>query len=105
MEEKKQHEELEEKTILDAQEVETAVSRLSEEAKNHPESTVDIEEVERIASAFKGVNSDSAIMSMAIIASVLEGHEIMLLISIFKKALSLAMAKTLTKMFDKKENV
>lgn len=104
MEEKKQHEEFEEKTILDAQKVKAAVSRFSEAAKDSPESTVDIEEIERIVSAFKGVDSKSAIMSMAVIASVLKGHEIMLLISMFKKALYLAMARTLAEMIDKEEN-
>lgn len=90
MEEIKQQEKIEEKTILDAQRLDAAVSMFFKETKNFPEFTVDIEEVKRIVSAFKGVDSRSAIMSMSIIAPVLKGHEIMLLISMFKKALSFA---------------
>ena len=100
MEEKKQHEECE-KNILNAEELGKAVAKFSEEAQNHPESKVDMEEVEKITAAFKGVDSNAAVMSMAIVATVLEGPEIMLLITMFKKALSLAVVKTLKKMVGK----
>lgn len=100
MEEKKQHEECE-KNILNTEELEKAVAKFSEEAQNHPESKVDMEEVEKITAAFKGVDSNAAVMSMAIVATVLEGPEIMLLITMFKKALSLAVVKTLKKMVGK----
>lgn len=93
----KQHEKIEEKTILDAQQLDTAVSMFFKETKSFPEFTVDMEEVKRIVSAFKGVDSRSAIMSMSIIAPVLKGREIMLLISLFKKALSLAAIGALLK--------
>lgn len=97
----KQYEKIEEKTILDAQRLDTAVSMFFKETKSFPEFTVDIEEVKRIVSAFKGVDSRSAIMSMSIIAPVLKGHEIMLLISMFKKALSFA---AIAELFKEKNN-
>ena len=102
MEEKKQHEECE-KHILNAEELEEAVARFSEEAQNHPESKVDMEEVEKITAAFKGVSSNAATVSMAIVATVLEGSEIMILIAMFKKALSLAVVKTLQKLVNKND--
>ena len=103
MEEKKQHEEFEGKYTLKAQEVEEAVTKVSEEAKNHPDSIVNMEEVEKVVAAFKDVDSNTAVMSMAIVATVLRGPEIMLLISMFKKALSLAVVKTFKRMIDKND--
>lgn len=97
MEEIKQQEKIEEKTILDAQMLDTAVSMFFKETKSFPEFTVDMEEVKRIVSAFKGVDSRTAIISMSIIAPVLKGPEIMLLITLFKKALSLAVIGELFK--------
>jgi hypothetical protein len=79
MEEKKQHEEFEGKYTLKAQEIEEAVTKFSEGAKNHPDSTVNMEEVEKVVAAFKDVDSTTAVMSMAIVATVLRGPEIMLL--------------------------
>ena len=71
MEEKKQHEEFEKKYTLKAQEVEDAVARFSKEAKKHSDFTVNMEEVEKVVSAFKDVDSDIAITSMAIVSTVL----------------------------------
>jgi hypothetical protein len=103
MEEKKQHEEFEGKYTLKAQEVEEAVTRFSEEAKNHPDSTVNMEEVEKVVAAFKDVDSTTAVMSMAIVATVLRGPEIMLLISLLKRAMSLALVKDLKRIIDKND--
>lgn len=100
MEEKKQNEKCE-NHILNAEMLETAVAMFSKESQNYPNFTVDNEEVEKITSAFKGVNSNSAIISMAVVATVLEGPEIMLLITMFKKALSIAMVNALKKMVGK----
>ena len=86
MEEKKQNEERE-TYILNAEKLETAVTMFSKETQNYPNFTVDKEEVEKITSAFKGVNSKSAITSISIVATVLAGQEIMFLITIFKKML------------------
>ena len=60
-----------------------------------------MEEVEKVVAAFKDVDSNTAVMSITIVATVLRDPEIMLLISILKKALSLAVMKTLKRMIDK----
>ena len=103
MEEKKQHEEFEGKYTLKAQEVEDAVARLSEESKNHPDSPINMEEVEKVAAAFKDVDSKTAVTSMAIVAAVLRGPEVILLTEMLKKALPLVLVKDLKRMIDKND--
>jgi translation initiation factor 2 beta subunit (eIF-2beta)/eIF-5 len=103
MEEKKQHEEFEGKYTLKAQEVEEAVTKFSEEGKNHPDSKVNMEEVEKVVAAFKDVDSNTAVMSMTIVATVLRGPEIRLLINILTKTLTLAALKDLKRMIDKND--